>query len=287
MRAVTWHGKRDVRVETVPDPTIKEPTDAIVRITSTGMCGSDLHLYEVMAPFMTAGDILGHEPMGIVEAVGAGVTNIEVGRPRRGAVQHLVRSLLHVRRRVCSRSARRRRSPSTARARRCSATRSSTARCPAARPSCLRVPQAQFGPIKVPEGPPDDRFLYLSDVLPTAWQAVRVRRDARRRHRRRARPRADRRHGVPRSRSHRGAGQVIGIDLVPERLERAGRYGVETLDLRRASTTSTGDAIRELHRRSRPGRRHRRGRHGGPRLARSAKLAHTLAGCCPTASPRS
>ena len=73
MRAVVWHGRRDVRIETVPDPTIEEPTDAIIRVTSSGLCGSDLHLYEVMAPFMTPGDILGHEPMGIVEAVGAGV----------------------------------------------------------------------------------------------------------------------------------------------------------------------------------------------------------------------
>ena len=75
MRAVVWHGKRDVRVETVPDPTIEAPTDAIVRITSTGICGSDLHLYEVLAPFMTAGDILGHEPMGVVEEVGSEVSH--------------------------------------------------------------------------------------------------------------------------------------------------------------------------------------------------------------------
>ena len=79
MRAAVWHGKRDVRVDTVPDPTIQAPTDAIVRITSTGLCGSDLHLYEVMGPFMTAGDILGHEPMGVVEAVGEQVTEIAPG----------------------------------------------------------------------------------------------------------------------------------------------------------------------------------------------------------------
>src|SRR5206468_8559025 len=76
---VTWHGRRDVRVEDVPDPSIKEDTDAIVRITSSGICGSDLHLYEVMAPFMTEGDVLGHEPMGVVEAVGSGVTHIKPG----------------------------------------------------------------------------------------------------------------------------------------------------------------------------------------------------------------
>ena len=79
MRAVTWQGRRDVRVETVPDPTIQQPTDAIVRITSSAICGSDLHLYEVLGPYLTPGDILGHEPMGIVEAVGADVTQIAVG----------------------------------------------------------------------------------------------------------------------------------------------------------------------------------------------------------------
>ena len=79
MKAVTWHGKRDVRVEEVPDPAIKEPTDAIIRITSTGLCGSDLHLYEILGPFMTEGDVLGHEPMGIVEEVGAEVGDLGSG----------------------------------------------------------------------------------------------------------------------------------------------------------------------------------------------------------------
>src|SRR4051794_21667199 len=79
MKAVTWHGKRDVRVENVPDPTIEAETDAIVRITSTGICGSDLHLYEVMGPYLDQGDVLGHEPMGIVEEVGSGVAQIKPG----------------------------------------------------------------------------------------------------------------------------------------------------------------------------------------------------------------
>ena len=79
MKAVTWHGKRDVRVDEVPDPRIEQPTDAIIRITSTAICGSDLHLYEVLGPYMTVGDILGHEPMGIVEEVGAEVTDIAPG----------------------------------------------------------------------------------------------------------------------------------------------------------------------------------------------------------------
>lgn len=66
MKAVVWHGQRDVRVDNVPEPTIQEPTDAVVRITTTAICGSDLHLYETLGPFMGEGDILGHEPMGIV-----------------------------------------------------------------------------------------------------------------------------------------------------------------------------------------------------------------------------
>ena len=73
MKALTWQGRRSVRVEEVPEPTIQEPTDAIIRVTSTAICGSDLHLYEVLGAFMHMGDILGHEPMGIVEEVGRDV----------------------------------------------------------------------------------------------------------------------------------------------------------------------------------------------------------------------
>src|SRR3954453_17116663 len=79
MKALTWHGTHDVRVDNVPDPTIEEPTDAIIRVTSSGICGSDLHLYEVLGPFIDTGDILGHEPMGIVQEVGAEVTQIAPG----------------------------------------------------------------------------------------------------------------------------------------------------------------------------------------------------------------
>ena len=79
LKAVTWQGTHDVRVDTVPDPEIEHPTDAIIRVTSSGICGSDLHLYEVLGPFIDPGDILGHEPMGIVEEVGSEVTNIAPG----------------------------------------------------------------------------------------------------------------------------------------------------------------------------------------------------------------
>ena len=85
MRALTWQGREDVRVETVPDPRIEQPTDAIVRVTSTAICGSDLHLYSVLGMYLDKGDILGHEAMGVVEEVGPGATRLAVGRPRRRA----------------------------------------------------------------------------------------------------------------------------------------------------------------------------------------------------------
>ena len=230
MRAAVWHGRRDVRVDTVPDPRIEEPSDAIVRITSTGLCGSDLHLYEVMAPFMSEGDILGHEPMGIVEAVGSAVTHIAPGDrvvvPFNIACGH------------CGMCA-------TGLQSQCETTQVREfdkgaalfgytklyGQVPGGQAELLRVPQAQYGPIKVPEGPPDDRFVYLSDVLPTAWQAVQYAAIA---------------AGgsvvvlglgpigsmVCRVAAHLGASRVIGVDLVAERLERARRHGAEVVDLR-------------------------------------------------------
>jgi threonine dehydrogenase-like Zn-dependent dehydrogenase len=79
MKAITWQGKRNVQYTDVPDPKIEEGTDAIIRVTSTNICGSDLHLYEVLGAFMDAGDVLGHEPMGVVEEVGDQVTNLKPG----------------------------------------------------------------------------------------------------------------------------------------------------------------------------------------------------------------
>ncbi|MFE8955828.1 zinc-dependent alcohol dehydrogenase [Streptomyces althioticus] len=230
MKALTWQGKRDVRVETVPDPKIEEPTDAIIRITSSGLCGSDLHLYEVLTPFMTPGDILGHEPMGIVEEVGAAVPDLQVGDrvvvPFQIACGNCWMCLTGL--------------PTQCETTQVTAEGMGAAlfgytrlygAVPGAQAEYLRVPQAQYGPIKVPEGPADDRFVYLSDVLPTAWQAVAY-------------------AEVPKGGSVavlglgpigdmacriaqvQGAGRVFGVDLVPERLRRAKARGVETFDLR-------------------------------------------------------
>jgi len=229
MRAVTWHGRRDVRVDTVPDPRLEQPTDAIVRVTSTGICGSDLHLYEVMGPFMREGDVLGHEPIGVVEEVGADVTQIKPGDrvviPFNIACGHCF---------MCERGLQSQCETTQMRDQGMGAALFGYTKLygevPGGQAELLRVPQAQYGPIKVPEGPPDDRFVYLSDVLPTAWQAVEY---------------AD----VPaggsllvlglgpigemstRIAQQRGVEHVIAVDLVPERLERARGHGVQALDL--------------------------------------------------------
>lgn len=242
MKAVAWHGKEDVRVDTVPDPAIQEPTDAIVRITSTAICGSDLHLYGVLGMWIEEGDVLGHEPMGIVEEVGSEVEHISPGdrvvMPFNISCGHCF---------MCDRAL----------YAQCEMTQVREygkgaalfgytklyGQVPGGQAEYLRVPQAHFGPIKVPEGPPDERFLYLSDILPTAWQAVEF---------------ADIPEGgsvavyglgpvgqfCTRVARHRGAERVFGVDLVPERLEMARRHGVEVLDYN--DYDNVADAIKEL-----------------------------------------
>jgi threonine dehydrogenase-like Zn-dependent dehydrogenase len=242
MRALTWQGRHDVRVDTVPDPTIEQPTDAIIRVTSTGLCGSDLHLYEVMGAYLDAGDILGHEPMGVVEAVGAEVTNLSVGD--RVVVPFNI-SCGHCH--MCGDGLQSQ----------CETTQNHDygtgasllgytklyGQVAGGQAELLRVPQAQYGPIKVPDGPSDDRFLFLSDVLPTAWQAVEY---------------ADVPDGgtvailglgpigemAARIAQHRGY-DVIGLDLVPDRLERAAGHGVRTVDISKSNGT-TADLVREM-----------------------------------------
>ena len=238
MKAVVWHGRRDVRVETVPDPVLEEPTDAIIRVTSSAICGSDLHLYEVMGPFLEEGDILGHEPMGIVEEVGPEVEHL---RPGDRVVVPFNISCGHCF--MCNRALYAHCETTQVREHGKGAKLFGYTKLygqvPGGQAEYLRVPMAHFGPIKVPEGPPDERFLYLSDVLPTAWQAVAY---------------ADVPEGgsvavyglgpigqmCARVARHRGAGAVVGVDLVPERLELARRYGADVID------ASAADPVEEI-----------------------------------------
>jgi threonine dehydrogenase-like Zn-dependent dehydrogenase len=228
MKAVTWHGKRDVRVEDVPDPILKEPNDAIVRITSSGLCGSDLHLYETLGPFMGEGDILGHEPMGVVEEVGSGAGDLKVGDRVVMPFQICCGDCW-----MCAQGLHTQCETTQVREQGMGAALFGFSKLygevPGAQAEYLRVPQAQFMPIKVPEGPADERFLFLSDVLPTAWQSVVY---------------ADVPEGgtllvlglgpigdmATRIALHQGR-RVIGVDRVPERLARARARGAEVIAL--------------------------------------------------------
>ncbi|MFG1817711.1 alcohol dehydrogenase catalytic domain-containing protein [Kribbella sp. NPDC049174] len=239
MKALTWQGKRKIEYSDVPDPVIQEPTDAIIEITSSGICGSDLHLYEVMGPYLAPGDVLGHEPMGIVVETGSAVPNLTVGD--RVVIPF---GIACGRCFMCDRGLQSQCETTQVRAEGMGAALFGYTRLygqvPGGQAEYLRVPQAQYGPIVVPAGPADDRFVFLSDVLPTAWQAVEY-------------------AGVPdggtlaviglgpigdmaaRIGLHHGY-RVIGIDLVPERLKRAQDRGVETLEY----SDEVADQVRQL-----------------------------------------
>jgi threonine dehydrogenase-like Zn-dependent dehydrogenase len=242
MRALTWHGRRDVRVEDVPDPVIEQPTDAIIRVTSSAICGSDLHLYEVLGPFLARGDVLGHEPMGIVEEVGSEVSHVKPGdrvvipfNISCGCCWMCSRGLFA----QCETTQNR----ATGKGASLFGYTELYGSVPGGQAEFLRVPQAHFGPIKVPDDHPDERFLFLSDILPTAWQAVAF-----------ADLPADGTLAVlglgpvgqfaARIGRHLGAARVIGVDSVPERLDMARRHGIETLDTREVDNVA--EALIEL-----------------------------------------
>jgi threonine dehydrogenase-like Zn-dependent dehydrogenase len=229
MRAVTWQGRRNVSVDDVPDPVIKEPTDAIIRVTSTNICGSDLHLYEVLGAFMTPGDILGHEAMGVVEAVGRETGDLQVGDrvviPFNISCGHCF-MCGHGLQSQCETTQNRDQGTGAA----LFGYSKLYGEVPGGQAEYLRVPQAQYTHIKVPHDGPDERYVYLSDVLPTAWQAVEY-------------------ANVPQggtlvilgmgpigSMACRVARQrhdcrVIGVDMVPERLQRAREMCSDVIDM--------------------------------------------------------
>ena len=243
MKAVTWLGRRDVAVSDVPDPRIEQSTDAIIKITSTNICGSDLRLYETLGASMSPGDVLGHEPMGVVLEVGSEVTAIQPGDrvviPFQIACGHCW---------MCSRTLYSQCETTQVRDEGSGAALFGYSKLygqvPGAQAQYLRVPQAQFTHILVPHGPPDDRFVYLSDVLPTAWQAVAY-----------AEvpaggtlvvlglgPIGDMACRVAQLRPIR---RIIAVDMVDERLARARARGIDVVDLREHDG-DLDDVVREL-----------------------------------------
>lgn len=239
MKALTWQGKRKVEVSEVPDPRIQEPTDIVIKVTSTAICGSDLHLYELLGPFMHAGDVLGHETMGIVQEVGSAVTSVQPGDrvviPFNISCGHCW---------MCTRGLQSQCETTQVRSHGKGAAflgySELYGQVPGGQAEYLRVPHGDYGAIKVGSDLPDHRYLFLSDILPTAWQGVRY---------------AD----VPEEGSlavfglgpvgqlaarigrHLGY-RVLGIDPVPERRAMAARHGIETLDF----TKETATALRDL-----------------------------------------
>ena len=242
MKALTWQSSKKVEVKSVPDPVIEKPTDVVIRITSAAICGSDLHLYNVMGPFLAQDDVLGHENMGIVEVVGADVTTLSVGD--RVVIPFVI---------ACGDCFMCNQGLTT----QCETTQNRDSgtgaslygfselygSVPGGQAERVRVPHADFGPILLTSDLPDERFLYLSDILPTAWQAVDY---------------ADVGGNdtlavlglgpvgqlALRSALHRGVGRVIAVDLVDDRLALARSWGAEVVDVRDVDEVS--DALKDL-----------------------------------------
>jgi threonine dehydrogenase-like Zn-dependent dehydrogenase len=235
MRALCWHGTGDVRVDTVPDPRIEHPRDAIIRITACAICGSDLHLLDGYQPTMESGDILGHENMGEVVELGSEVTNLKVGDRvvvpftiSCGQCWFCKKGLFS----CCDRT-----NPNAELAAK------AMGQSPAGlfgfshmlggysggQAEYLRVPMADIGPIKIPDSITDEQALFLSDIFPTGYMAA---------------ENAQIQNGdtvaiwgcgpvgqfAIRSARMLGAGRVIAIDEVPERLAMAEAGGAETID---------------------------------------------------------
>ncbi len=248
MRAVVWHGKQDVRVETVPDPKLLNPRDAIVRITSTAICGSDLHLYNGLVPTMESGDILGHEFMGEVVEVGPGVKNLSKGD--RVVVPFPIAcggcfSCQDGMFSLCENS-----NPNAWMAEKLWGHSPAglfgyshlTGGYAGGQAQYARVPYADVGPLKVPDGLTDEQVLFLSDIFPTGWMAAEA---------------CNIKPGETiavwgcgpvgqfaiRSAYLLGAGRVIGIDRFPERLAMARHGGADTINY---EDVDVADALNEL-----------------------------------------
>lgn len=236
MRALTWQGLGDVRVENVPDPVLQDPTDAIVRVTSTAICGSDLHLYGVLGPYLQKDYVMGHEFMGIVEEVGPEVSNLAPGDR---VVVPFVIACGHCW--MCDRGLYAACETTQVREMGTGAAlfgfSSLYGSVPGGQAEMVRVPHADFGPVKLPKDFDDERFLYLSDILPTAWQGVKY-----------ANVGEEDTLAVlglgpvgqlaVRSAKLQGVKRIIAVDRVDERLALAKSWGIETVDMREVDEVS-------------------------------------------------
>lgn len=248
MKALCWHGKGDVRVDTVPDPKIQDPGDVIVKITSTAICGSDLHLFDGYMPTMEKGDILGHEPMGVVVEVGSAVTRLRKGD--RVVVPFVIACG------TCFFCQRTEFSLCDTTNPNAEIARKAMGHSPAGlfgfshmlggfsggQAEYLRVPHADVGPIKIESALPDEQVLFLSDIFPTGYMAAEN-------------------CGIEagdtvaiwgcgpvgqfaiRSAWLLGAARVVAIDCVPERLRLAAAGKAETIDF---SETDVYERLQEL-----------------------------------------
>jgi len=248
MKALVWHGKEDVRFDTVPDPKLEAPNDIIVRITATAICGSDLHLYDGLMPTMKSGDILGHEPMGVVEEVGSSITKFKKGDRvvvpftiACGKCWFCERTLFS----LCDNTNPNHKQAETAMGHSPSGLFGYSHMLggyPGGQAEFLRVPYADVGPIKIESDLPDEKVLFLSDIYPTGYMAA---------------EQANIQAGdtvavwgcgpvgqfVIRSAWMLGAGRVIAIDDVPERLDLARAGRAEIID---TTTENASETLKEM-----------------------------------------
>lgn len=249
MRALCWHGTGDVRVDTVPDPKIQNPRDIIIKVTSTGICGSDLHLLDGFMPTMEKGDVLGHEPMGEVVEVGSAITKLKIGDRvvipftiSCGSCFFCQKGLFS----SCDTS-----NPNAEMARKVMGHSPAglfgyshlMGGFPGGQAEYLRVPFADVGPLKIESGLPDEQVLFLSDIFPTGYMAA---------------ENCDIEPGdtvavwgcgpvaqfAIKSAWMLGAGRVIAIDRIPERLAMAREDAkAETINF---ETDTVYDVLQEM-----------------------------------------
>jgi threonine dehydrogenase-like Zn-dependent dehydrogenase len=250
MRALCWHGKKDIRCDNVPDPRIEEPRDAIVKVTSCAICGSDLHLFDGFMPGMEHGDIMGHEFMGEVVEVGSAVNKLKIGdrvvvpftivcgeceQCRRGNFS------------VCERTNRNKEMADKVFGHATAGLYGYThltGGYPGGQAEYVRVPYSDVGPVRIPEGLSDEQVLFLGDIFPTGWQAA-VQCDIQRDDTVAVWGAGPVGQFAVRSAVLLGAKQVICIDNVPERLIMAEAGGATAINFERDSVL---ERLKELTR---------------------------------------